>query len=42
MQQVALARFTVVDSSSQEAIARLGDADLDVDDVDDGGRVIAE
>lgn len=30
MQQVALARFTVVDSSSQEAIARLGDADLDV------------
>jgi hypothetical protein len=42
MQQVALARFTVVDSSSHEAIARLGDADLDVDDVDDGGRVIAE
>jgi hypothetical protein len=42
MQQVALARFTVVDSPSQEAIARLGDADLDVDDVDDGGRVIAE
>ncbi len=42
MQQVALARFTVVDSSSQEAIARLGDADLEVDDVDDTGRVIAE
>ena len=42
MQQVALARFTVVDSSSREAIARLGDADLEVDDVDDSGRVIAE
>ena len=42
MQQVDRRVFTVVDSSSQEAIARLGDADLDVDDVDDGGRVIAE
>jgi hypothetical protein len=43
MQQVASARFTVVDSSSQqEAIARLGEADLEVDDVDDSGRVIAE
>jgi hypothetical protein len=42
VQQVALARFTVVDSSPQEAIARLGDSDLEVDDVDDSGRVIAE
>jgi hypothetical protein len=42
VQQVALARFTVVDSSSQEAIARLGNADLEVDDVDDSGHVIAE
>jgi hypothetical protein len=42
LQQVALARFTIVDSSSQEAIARVGDAELEVDDVDDSGRVIAE
>src|SRR5215469_17905653 len=40
MRQVALSRFTVVEPTSQEAIARLGDTDLEVTDVDDGGRVI--
>jgi hypothetical protein len=42
VQQVALARFAVVQSTSEEAIARLGNVELEVDDVDDSGRVIAE
>jgi hypothetical protein len=41
-QQVALARFTVVQSASEEAIARLGNIELEVDDLDESGRVIAE
>src|ERR1700746_3416092 len=40
MEQVALAKFTVVECCSQEAIVRLGDVDLEVEDVDDSGRVI--
>jgi hypothetical protein len=39
--QVALARFAV-DSSSKKAIAQLGDAELEVNHVDDSGRVFAE
>jgi hypothetical protein len=40
MQQPTLAKFTVVESNSEEAIARLGDICLEVEDVDDSGRVI--
>jgi hypothetical protein len=41
VQQVALAKFTV-DLSSEEAIAQLGDAELEVNYVDDSGCVTAE
>jgi hypothetical protein len=41
MTQATLARFTV-HSSSEEAIAQLGDAELEINDVDDNGRIIAE
>jgi hypothetical protein len=41
VQQGALARFTVY-LSSEEAIVQLGDAELEVNHVDDSGRVAAE
>jgi hypothetical protein len=42
MEPIGLSKFTLVASSPQEAVARLGDTDLEVEDVDDSGRIIAE